>query len=191
MLNWFKKFTKRTHATAKKNKRGRPDRILDEIKSKLADISARATNNTVDIEELQKQVSTISDTVARLSATLETPLQTKVIAPATLPPALVAEEFTHLQEATLLILFRLLSREDSQWIPIKLLVNNIYPGQDYNRVRTTIFEHMRLFEDLGLIRRAKHGTRTFITLTEKGRATAKRKLAGKAKKALELPEIEA
>ena len=153
-------------------------------------VSAKSIGNTVDIEALKKQISTIGDTVARLSATLESTPAANPIAPATLPPALAAEELTHLQEATLIILFRLISREHSQWIPMKLLVNNIYPGQDYNRVRTTIFEYMRLFEDLGMIKRAKRGTRTYITLTEKGTTIAKKKLAGKAKKVLELPEIE-
>ncbi len=74
---------------------------------------------------------------------------------------------------------------------MKALVNSIYPGQDYNKVRTTIFEYVRIFEELSLVNRVKRGNRTFIALTKKGAETAKKKLANKKERLVHLPEIEA
>ncbi|OGS36438.1 MAG: hypothetical protein A2293_06580 [Elusimicrobia bacterium RIFOXYB2_FULL_49_7] len=208
MLKWLQRLTKRPQANARKYKRAKSSSALDGIKTELAAIkSAQAQalgvservkyhslcvkNNSAAIEELQKQVTVINQTVFKLSATLEYAPKTSPHALSTLLSTPDAEDFTHLQECTLIILWKLTTKGGSQWTSMKALVNSIYPGQDYNKVRTTIFEYVRIFEELSLVNRVKRGNRTFIALTKKGAETAKKKLANKKERLVHLPEIEA
>lgn len=197
MLKWFKKLTKKSRTAAKAGKRGNKNRILNELTAQLAGISGKVADNTVhihnnaaDIAELQKDVSTIGATVARLSATLQ---NATPASPGTLPTHLTTlgtEDFTQLQEATLIILWKLAGRDSGQWIAMKSLVKAIYPDQEYNRVRTTIFEYARIFEELGMIQRLKRGNRTYLALTKKGAETVKQRVAARKESRI-APKIEA
>ena len=207
MLKWLKRFAKKERPSLRKPSKGNKNRFLDVIKAELDKIKASqievlgvseklkhqslcVENHSATIKDLQKQVSTINETVVRLSATLEISQETFPTTSATNPTTTEAEEFTERQDATLIILCKLAGKDGGQWISMKTLVHSLYPGHDYNKVRTTIFEYIRLFEDLGLIRRAKRGTRTYIALTQRGVETAKKKLSAKKAKLLYLPEIE-
>lgn len=208
MLKWLKNLTK-TYKSPPSGPRKRKDpRVLDGIKAELANLktaqdgvagifeklsrhSDDIQNNIAAIDSLQKQITTINETLERLSATLEKPQATLSPTMPTLLSTSDTEEFTHLQEATLIIFWQLAGKGSDQWISIKSLVKTIYPDQDYNRVRTTIFEYMRIFEELGLIQRVKRGNKTYIALTKKGAETAKKKISGRKAKLATPPELEA
>lgn len=197
MFKWLSMLTKKRKTSRRKNNGKAKSKVLDGIRADILNVSERLNSqslcvdsNSTAIEDLQKQVSSISTSVLKLSATLENAQQTSPTASATLLTTQDTEEFTHLQEACLIILWKLAGKDGAQWVSMRMLVSSIYPGQEYNRVRTTTFEHIRIFERLGLIHRIKRGNRTFIALTKKGVETAKKKLANKKEKLLQLPEIE-
>ncbi|KKW22068.1 MAG: hypothetical protein UY62_C0012G0004 [Parcubacteria group bacterium GW2011_GWF2_50_9] len=198
MLKWLANLTRKSDARVKPRRTVHKSRILDRIKAELAGISNRVSDhalrvesNSAAIENIQKQVASINETVGRLSATLEKAQATLPPASPAQVPALDAEEFTHMQEATLIVLWKLADKDSGQWISMKTLVKSIYPEQDYNRVRTTIFEYIRIFEELGLIQRIKRGNRTFLALTNKGVETAKKRLTSRKEKYAQPAELEA
>ena len=162
MLKWLKRLTKKPRTDGRRYKRAKKGFILEEIKAELASIkSAQAQaagvservkyhslcvkDNSAAIENLQKQVTAISQSILKLSTTLENAPKTSPPTLPTLSPTPDAKDFTHLQECALVILWKLTVKGDNQWISMKALVNGIYPGQNYNTVRTTIFEYVRIF----------------------------------------------
>lgn len=198
MFKWLSQLTKKEKVNLRKRRRNIKSKVLDGIKEEILSVSEKlksqslcVEDNSAAIEDLQKQVACVSTSVLKLSATLERTQAAPAPTSPTLLPTPVTEEFTHQQEATLIILWKLIERDNSQWVPMKTLVKTIYPDQDYNRVRTTIFEYVRIFEELGMIQRIKRGNRTYITLTKKGADTVKKKVAGRKEKLALLPEVEA
>jgi hypothetical protein len=150
------------------------------------------------IGRLEKQLQHIAQSISRTSPTLPVPSPTMAAASTTPQPAsptvsaegkyVGLESLTQLQQATLIILAKLMAREGSKWIGMKTLVQQIYPQSEYNKVRTTIFEYVRVLEELGLVTRLKQSNLTFVSVTAKGMEIVHKSTAKKKEKLIRLVE---
>src|SRR3989344_7119187 len=54
-----------------------------------------------------------------------------------------------------------------KWIPLKYLAQELYPGKDYQQIRSTISQFVSTIEDLGFVKRIRKGRQAYVLSTDK------------------------
>jgi len=76
------------------------------------------------------------------------------------------ENLTEKQKEFCLILAALHSESPNEWVSFKTLAGELYPNQDYNKVRSTISEYTSLLEELGFVKKRKKGGKAYVLTTQ-------------------------
>jgi len=61
----------------------------------------------------------------------------------------------------------ILQESGLEWIPMKMLTEELYPNKTYNDVKSMISIYTENLQDLGFIKKTRKGREIFITITEK------------------------
>ncbi len=60
------------------------------------------------------------------------------------------------------------NESQQQWIPIKMLAQELYPDKPYNMVRSTLSEYFGILIEAALVKKKRKGKLTYVSITEKG-----------------------
>jgi len=81
-------------------------------------------------------------------------------------------EYDSLQELTevsqkICYILAALAQENKELVTLKNLADEMYPGKDYSRIRSTISQYTTELEELGYVQKKKKGRHVYIKSTEK------------------------
>jgi hypothetical protein len=81
-------------------------------------------------------------------------------------------EFDELEEMTevsqkICYILAALAQENKELVTLKNLAEEMYPGKDYTRIRSTISQYTTELEELGYVQKKKKGRHVYIKSTEK------------------------
>ena len=60
-----------------------------------------------------------------------------------------------------------LAQENKEWVTLKNLAEEMYPGKDYIKIRSTISQYTTELEELGYVQKKKKGRNVYIKATDK------------------------
>jgi len=60
-----------------------------------------------------------------------------------------------------------LAQENKEMVTLKTLAEEMYPGKDYQKIRSTISQYTTELEELGFVQKKKRGRHVYIKSTEK------------------------
>ncbi|GEM_PF-1325445 len=165
-----------------KDKDGEYNRRFDNIESRMEEMSQVVAYLAERDQELpkkqpQRQVQG-PHTVEQ--PYYDTPLEVIPVSSSSHAPL---EDLTETQRA---IFFRLgaFQRESGQdFVPLKALALDIYPGKSYGKVRSTVSEYVGILVDMGMIKKIRKGKQTYIGITDKGKSFFQKNEPKQTKKA--------
>ena len=79
-----------------------------------------------------------------------------------------------------------LAQEDKELVTLKFLAEEMYPGKEYSKIRSTISQYTTELEELGYVQKKKKGKHVYIRSTEKNpylkeKIVSKKKIKTKVK----------
>ena len=161
------------HISFLHNKKSQHDQKIQELEQNINDL-------TKIIASLQHTISNLIDTKANTKE--KSPQQTQqhpqhqqqeqfTNFPPPFPKFDHFNNLTQTQKSIFIAMDHLTKEFKQNWIPTKLLAQQLYPHKDYSKVRSTISEYLTLLESLNLIIKVRKGKYAYAAFTQLGQKT--------------------
>lgn len=80
----------------------------------------------------------------------------------------VKYELTSQEKRILVLTYKMLKESGAEYIPLKNLVEEMYPREDYSTKISSVSRYVSRLEDIYLMQRKKEGRKSLVRVTDKG-----------------------
>jgi len=169
----FKKLTESVHTRKVKHLEKKVSTSFSKVKQDMEQMNLLIERTHNSHKEHETRLQKIEETLSTILFDMQTikmgkDVINKVQKPVEVDYTEVLDGLTEVQKTIFATIFTIQERSGSRKVSLKSVAQLVYPGKEYQKVRSVLSEYSNTLEGWGLVSKERKGKEVYLRLTEHG-----------------------